>query len=413
MRGMNMARRGLLFVGALLLVGGIALSSANTSVADAGEGGKSLGDFAEQALEQLPWDKHIIRANLGSRNPVAVAGVYLMQQQLLVVSNAGRVYCLDRQNLEPRWVNTLRYPLAQPPAEGPAHYAFLMKDNQGAHWITVISKRSGSEAGRFPVRLPFTASSGISVNGSLVFVGSLGHVRNNKTVDSVNLISGRSGWGYRTTGMTWGTPTLDPSGTTLIVTADDGVVTALPGSASAPARAHWARDLGGGVRGAAAVTPEAAIVGNDDGVLYSMDLHSGQVQWLKGLDERIRTTPVVFGGFKVVQESTGVEGASLVDVKRYEGLVFASNVNGLHCFDVRTGADRFSDSRGGRPVCRNGKHLVTVDGKRKLCIRDMSKGFEVAAEVNLGMADLIPTNSQNGELFAATADGTILVAVPK
>ncbi len=408
-----MARRGLLFLMVAALTGGILFSGPSTTVAAGDEGSKSLGDWAEKALEKLPWKTHIVRANLGSRNPVAVAGAYLMERQLLVVTNAGRVYCLDRQNLEPRWVNTLRYPLAQAPAEGPTHYAFLMKDNRGANWMTVISKRSGAESSRFPVRLPYAASTGIAVNNSLVFVGSLGRVGNNKTFESVNLLTGRSGWGYRTRGMPWGAPTLDPSGQNVYVTADNGVVTALPASPSAPSNALWARDTGAGIRGSAAVTPDQVIVGNDDGVLYSLNVHSGKVGWIKGLDERIRSTPVVFGGMKTVKVSTGVEGAPPVEVKRYEGLVFARNVKGLHCFDLRSGADRCMDKAGGRPICQNGKYIVTCNAKRHLTIRDAEKKFAVAGTIKLGMVDLIPANDENGEIFAVTADGTVLVAVPK
>ncbi len=407
-----MARRGLLFLLVVALTGSIAFSDATTPVADGGETA-SLGDFAEKALEKLPWPAHVVRANLGKRNPVAVEGFYVMERQLLVVTSAGRIYCLDRRNLEPRWVNTLRYPLAQAPAESASHYAFLMKDNKGASWVTVVSKRSGTQGSRFPVRLPYAASTGVAVNQSMVFVGSLGRTGNNKTLESVNLISGRGGWGYRTSGMLWGTPSLDPAGDIVVVAADDGVVTALPASASAPRQANWARDLGTGVRGSTVVTPEAVIAGNDDGLLYSLNLFSGKVGWLKGLDERIRSAPVVFGGFTSVKQSTGVEGAAAVDVKRYDGLVFARNVNGLHCFDLRTGADRFVDARGGRALCRNGKTLVTIDGKRRMTFRDMSNGFKVSGGLNLTMCDLVPTNTQNGEIFAATADGTILAAIPK
>ncbi len=408
-----MARRGLLFLMVAALAGSIVFAGPSTSTASGDEGPQTLGDWVEKSLEQLPWEKHIVRANLGSRNPVAVAGAYLMERQLLVVTNAGRVYCLDRRNLEPRWVNTLRFPLAQPPAEGPGHYAFLMKDSRGAHWVTVISKRSGSEGSRFPVRLPFTASTGLSVNNSMVYLGSLGSVRNNKTVESVNLLTGRGGWGYRTTGMLWGTPTLDPEGKNLVVVADDGVVTALPATALAPRKALWKRDVGVGIRGSAAVTPESAIVANDDGLLQSLNLFSGKVNWLQGLEQRIRSAPVVFGGYQTVKQSTGVDGAAPVEVRRYEGLVFARNVNGLHCFDLRTGAARFADKNASRAICRQGKHLVTCDAKRNLVIRDASDDFKVVGSIKLGMADLIPTNDENGEIFAVTGDGTIVVAIPK
>jgi hypothetical protein len=82
-----MARRGLL----VLLVG---LLASSVTLPDASGGdGASLGDHAEKALEKLPWEANVIRANLGKRHPVAVAGMYVMERQLLVLTNAGRVYC--------------------------------------------------------------------------------------------------------------------------------------------------------------------------------------------------------------------------------------------------------------------------------------------------------------------------------
>jgi outer membrane protein assembly factor BamB len=408
MRGFILARRALLFVAVAALAFG-SFHKATVVQADLG----TLADHGVRALEKLPWKSNIIRANLSKRIPMSIAGCYLMEKQILVVGASGKVYCLDRRNLEPRWVNALRFPLAQPPAEGPTHYAFLLKDQKGAHWIHTISKRSGAASTRFPVRLNYTASSGIDVNASGVFIGSLGSVGNNKTLETVNLLTGRPGWGYRNTGMLWGAPTLSPDGEIVVTACDDGVVTALAASASAPSTENWIRDLGGGVRGRVAVTPAHVFVGNDDGILYCLDLFSGRVNWLQGLDERIRAAPWVFGSHKVTKHAAGVDGAADVEVKRYEGLVFARNVKGLHAFDLRSGAAAFSDPAGGRPLVRNGKYLLTVAGKNQVTIRDASDGFKVVGKLNLGMFDLVPCNDANGEIFACTADGNIVAAIPK
>ena len=403
-----MARRGLLFVMVMALTAGVAVTDAI-----GGDGPMSLGDHGERALEKLPWPVHVLRANLSKHQPMAVAAAYLMDKQLLVVSNAGRVYCLDRSNLEPRWVNSLRYPLAQPPAEGATHYAFLMKDAQGASWVTAIDKRTGAQGARFPVRLPFAASSGIAVGNSMIFIGSLGRPGNAKTVESINLLTARPGWGYRTNGILYGAPQLDPDGDVLVVSDDEGFLTVMTATASAPDRETWSRDIGAGIRGSAAVTPESIIVGNDDGTLYNLNLFSGDVNWIKGLDDKIRSTPWVIASYTTSKVSTGVEGASAVDVRAYEGLCFARTIGGLHAFDLRTGNEAFSDKRGGRPLCRNGKHLATIDSSRVVTFRNAADGYKVSGSLSLAMFDLVPTNSDNGEIFALTADGSIVAAIPK
>ena len=413
MQGFNVARRALLKMGLLVLA--VAMVTTGFAVSDAvgNEGAASLADHGERALENLPWKANIIRANLSKGRAVAIEGCYLMSKQLLVVTAGGKVYCLDRRNLEPRWVNILKYPLAKAPAEGANDYVFLMKDAMGAHWAMAISKRSGTIGTRFPVRLPYTTSSGISANGSMMFVGSLGRPGNNKTLESVNLISGHSGWGYRSSGMLWGTPTLDPAGDLVVFGADDGVVTALAAGTSAPSTENWMRKLGAGIRGSVAVTPAHVLAGTTDGVFYNLDLFSGSVNWLAGLDEAITEAPWVFGGYTSVKKSTGVEGASPVEVRSYEGIALVRNVNGTHAFDLTSGKKLFTCKKGDRPVCRNGNFLLTANAERGITVRDASKGYEVTGSLNLGMFDLIPSNDSNGEFFACTADGSIVAAIPK
>ena len=120
-----------------------------------GPGAMSLADLGEKALEKLPWDAKIVRANLSSDRPVAIAACYLMQQDLLVITREGLVYCMSRRDLTPRWVSSLKTKLHAFPAEGPTHYSFLTKAPDGAYWVQAFRKRSGAEETGFPARLPF------------------------------------------------------------------------------------------------------------------------------------------------------------------------------------------------------------------------------------------------------------------
>jgi len=424
MQRFNLAGRGImgrrisfrrmgLQVGLFVLAAAVMTTGVGVNDAVGGPGAVSLAEHGEKALESLPWEAQIIRANLSKHDPVAIEGAYLMSKQLLVVTASGKVNCLDRRDLEPRWVNTLKYPLAKAPAEGANDYVFLLKDAKGAHWALAISKRSGAVRRGFPVRLPYTTSSGIAANGSMMFVGSLGRPRNNKTLETVNLISGRASWGYRSTGLLWGSPTLDPAGDIVVIGSDDGTVTALAAGATTPRAANWTRDLGGTIRGAVAVTPAHVLTGTSDGVFYNLDLFSGKVNWLAGLDEPIRERPWVFGGYKMVKKSSGVEGAAPIETRSYVGITMVRNSTGTHCFDLNTGKALFTCKKGERPIVRHGKYVLTSNRARRITIRDASQGYKVTGSLNFGMFDLIPTNSGNGEIFAITADGNVVAAIPK
>ena len=410
MRGNILARRGLFIAAIAILATGFTTQMAS---GDGMQGVGSLADHGIAQLEKLPYEAHIIQANLGKKRPMSIAACYLMDTRLLVVSASGRLYCMDRRNLEPRWVNTLRFPLAKPPVESATHYVFLLKDAMGAHWIQAISKRTGAAGDRFPVRLPFTASAGIAANSAMAFVPSLGSPRNNRTLETINMVDGKRGWGYRTTGMLMGGIATSPDGGLVILAGDDGVITSLAGKATAPNSENWIRDIGGIVKDAPAVTPAHVVVGNHDGLLYNIDLYSGKVNWLVTLDQAIRKTPVIFGGTKEIEKSTGVDGAAPIKVKRYVGTVFVRNVLGLHALDLESGKILFQDKAGGRAVAQQGKYLMTCDRNRKMTIRDTSDGYKVTKSLNLSMFDLIPTNSDNGEIFACTSDGSVIGVIPK
>ncbi len=420
MRGFLSARRGLLLViVATLAVGMFGMSDA------AGDGevlkkprgssvAGSLADLGVRQLERLPWDTYIVRFNLATSRPVSVAACYLMDQHLLVISAAGRVYCLDRRNLEPRWVGTLRHRLAYPPAASGREYVFCTKDAGGACWLETFNTHSGAQGDRFPRKMRFSSASGISANASTAFVPSLGRPGNNKTVEAISLISGRAQWGYHGTGLILGGAHLDPGGDVLITASDNGRVTALRASATAPSEENWVQALSGSVDAAPAVTTQHVVVGTHDGLLYNLDLLSGEVNWMKGLDAPIRGRGSwVLGGVKKVTKSSGVEGASDIVVDRFVGSVFTRTRRGLHAHDLVTGKDLFLDSAGGRPLCQQGKWLLTRGKDGQVTLRNGAEGYKAQAKLNLRMFALIPTNRGDGAIYACTSDGAIVAALPK
>ncbi len=420
MQGFTLARRGLLIL--LTAVFAAGLAGQRDAEGDGGsclkparpvKGAVTLARHGEISLERLPWDATVIRINLGKDRPVAVAACYLMKQHLLVLAQNGMVYCLDRNNLRARWVASLRYPIKSPPCEGPTDYVFLTKGNGGATYLETINRRAGTRGERFPKKLAFASSGGVAANGSMAFVPSLGSPRNNKTFETVSLVTGRRGWGYLSSGLIFGAPAVSPSGDIVVFGSQDGVVTSLPASASAPSSENWTRSLAGHLSASPTVTPEQVVIGTQDGLLYCLNLLTGKVNWLQGVDDPIKESAWVFGGMKTSKRSTGIEGAADIDVSRYEGIAFARNRSGTHAFDLSTGKPLFSDAAGPKPLCRNGKYIATLDRRGMLTLRDASSEFEVKGRLNLSMFHLMPTNRTSGAIYACTADGTVVAAIPK
>jgi hypothetical protein len=375
----------------------------------------SLADRGEHVLaHDLPWPVEVIRADLAANGPVALTGLYLMADDLLAISNAGTLYCLSRRDLSPRWVSTLKNPVAFPPAETPLDYVFVERDPKGANWIQVFSKRSGAEGSHSPIRLPFSASSGASATASTVYVGSLGSPLDNKTVESFNIADGSPGWGYRTFGRVVATPTVDPGGDILIVCSEDRTVTSLPANpaGSAPASPNWERQTQGMNQATPFLTKDWAFVGSDDMLFRCYDLHSGEVRWLQGTDAPIRKTPWVLGAWVAETIPAAGEGAVPVTVQKFKGLAFVKNSVGLHAFDADTGTKAFVDANADRPISMSRGYLVTLSTGKQAEFRK-GDGWKVSGKANFGVFDFLPTNLRDGSIFAATADGTVLLALPR
>jgi outer membrane protein assembly factor BamB len=376
----------------------------------------TLADRGEALLQSLPWPVDVVRANLAATGPVALSGFYLTPEDVLCISNVGTVYCLSRRDLEPRWVSTLRYPLAHPPAVSPLDYVFVEQDPRGASYVQILSRRNGAEAASSPVRLPFHPSSGASATGSTIYMGSLGRPRDNKTVETIGVADGASGWGYRTAGPVVATPTVDPGGDILLVVDEARGVTALPASpaGSPPAAVNWEAVTQGRNTAAPLLTRDLAFVGSEDNFLRCYDLHSGTVLWMEGTDAPIRRSPWLLGGEVAVEREVepGAEGGARVRVASLQGHVFVRNALGLHAFDAATGTKAFLDRNAERPLVRNGAHVLTLDVAKGVQVRTGSD-LRVVGAIPLGVFDFLPTNSRDGSVFAATADGTVMVAIPK
>lgn len=377
-------------------------------------GGTRRGDIGEMQFERLPWNVHVLRADLSRDRPVAIAGFYIMDRHLLVVAQSGRVYCMDRFNLEPRWVNTLHAPLFQAPAEGDTHFVFLCKDYRGQFWVHAISKRTGEESPEFPRRLGFAASSGVAANASMAFMGSLGASLHNKTFESVNLVNGRGGWGYLAPGLVAGAPQMDAAGKNVIFTTDNGHVISLPAGATPPRTPNWDAVVGSHMRQAPAVAPKHVIAASRDGVVTCLDADNGRTMWLQSITEEPLGCPWILGGVTTVETDTGIEGADPIRTSKYVGLALVRNIRGLFAWDLESGEPAFRDVQGGKPLARHGDWLLTLGNDNRVTFRNSKKGYAAASEqLELGMFDLVPTNRTDGALYGATSDGSIVAAIPK
>jgi hypothetical protein len=421
MRGIRSIRHGWLF-GAALALGGL------TQVASAGpdevlrpqrpaQGCETLARHGEVQLERLPWLTNVVTTHVGAGRPVAITNAYVKSSDLLTVDVTGRVTAFARRDMSPRWMWTLNGAVqrAKPPAEGSGHYVFLTRGPSGQAILEALSRRTGVPAAGFPAYLPYAPSGGVAAGTSMVWVASMGSPRDNKTLTSLELATGGPGWGWHTTSLVMGDPVLDPTGSTLIVASEDGVVMALPATASVPDEPAWSRGRLGTISTSPAVTPEHVIVASHDGLVRTFDLKSGEILWMKSVGQAVRSNPWVLGGLVTEERSTGVEGAPTIKVEVYRGLVFVRNVSGLHAFDLQTGEPQFSDPKGSRsrPLARQGKWVLIVDEDRRVTLRDASDGFKPKATLDLGMFDLLPMNPYDGTIYGVTADGGLVAAVPR
>lgn len=375
----------------------------------------TMAQRGEQILEALPWKPDVIRANLAANGPVAIVQIYLMSADLLVVDTTGKLYCLSRRDLTPKWISMLKAPLSAPPCENGGQYVFVETDPRGACWLQWFSKRSGAEADASPARVPFACSSGCSANNSTAYLGSLGSPNDNKTVETISLADGSQGWGYRTAGRVVATPTVDPSGTILIVASEDRSVTSLPANPAgeSPQGPNWEASTLAATVANPVLTKDWLFLGSKDNFLRCYDLHSGLVRWMQGVDAPITKTPWVVGrAFSEEVSTGGAEGAQKVKVEKFRGHAFVRNANGLFAFDAESGVPVFKDSDAERPLVQVGDWVVTLDTAKGAQLR-RGKGLPVVQTVPFGVFDLLPTNSTDGSIFAATGDGVVLLASPK
>ena len=374
----------------------------------------TLAERGERELENLPWHPDVIRANLAANGPVALTRVWSMADDVLAVDVTGRLYCLSKRDLSPRWISTLRAEPKYPAAESATHYVFLEEDPRGMWWLQWVSKRTGAEADRSPVKLPFAASAGVSATSSTAYLASLGSPIDNKTIETVDLLTGGLGWGYRTHARVTATPTLDPAADTLLVLVEDGSVVGLPArpAVDSPAGVQWETTTLGSNRASPAMTKDWAFVASEDNFVYGFDVHGGQVRWRRGVHAPNTITPWVLGGELVHEVAVAGEGSAKVKVSEFTGWVFVRNALGLHCLDAATGAKVFLDPSGDRPIVHQGEWVLTLDTAKAGVLR-RGKNLAPVGAVQLGLFDFVPTNGRDGTLVAATADGVVLLAVPK
>ncbi len=304
----------------------------------------------------------------------------LAEEFLLLEDVHHRVHSLDRGSVLSTWEfqgfdGEIRFP-----ATFNASSLLLMSGNR----LFQIDRRYGHMRGGaiyfdMAPSAPFVATEGTA------FVPSWGGGTGQKTLRTLNLVTGLEGWGYRTPGDIRGAMALGgavPRQTVYFAT-DAGEVYALPATGSdfqAP-EPLWTTRTHGANTADLVLDGDSLFVASQDNGLYCLDRITGRVAWCTFLNAPLTEAPVVTAG-----------------------AVYQRNALGLHCLDRRTGTTRWRLSDQAHFVVeREGKVVVQgSDGALWLVRPDGS----VAARANPGRFTY-PANSRDGTLYAVANDGYI------
>jgi outer membrane protein assembly factor BamB len=212
----------------------------------------------------------------------------------------------------------------------------------------------------------------------------------------------------------WATPTADPSGNLLVVAIENGTTQAVDAEGNGMWDVAWTLPGTGPIAASPNVTPQQVVIGSQDGILRSVDLGSGRVNWLEGLQDPIDRRPWVLGSMTRVKRPSGVEGAADIDVDVFTGIAFARTRQGLFAFDLESGKALFQEPRyEARPIAKNGRWVLTMDREHRLLVRDSEDAYRVKGRLDLRMFDLVLTNESNGQVVGVTSDGMVVLATPK
>jgi len=321
--------------------------------------------------------------DLGQKSRVRIRpeGVRLDGDFLFVEEDNHRYDALHRENLHLGWsYGGFRGPLRHAPFLSTT--SFLGMTTTELHQVNLDYGHNQGGTIHFDMA---PSARGVGTAGTF-FVPCWGGSRGEKTLRTLNLVTGLEGWGYRTPGDIRGNMALGGMvpRETLYFATDGGEVYALPtsGADGPPPDPLWVQKTHGAVTADLTVSGDDLFVASEDGFLYCMDRITGGVRWAAPHETPLGAAPVATAG-SVYQFRTG----------------------GLWCHDRATGAVRWKLRGAARLVVeRDGKTLVAMtDGS----LAQVDAGGKVVATLGSG-GYTYPTNTADGSLYAVSADGFVI-----
>jgi len=307
-----------------------------------------------------------IAVDLRQAGPVELdASASILQGDfLLLFSGRNHVEALDRETLMADWVyqslpGELRYPPTQ------SLVSMLLMSKNELHQVDLQYGHSQGPA----IHFDMSPSSSFQASAGTAYVPCWGGARGEKTLRTLNLVTGLEGWGYRTPGDIRGGVIVggEPPRQTVYFATDAGQVWGMP-AAEAAARgpeASWSCDTRGPVTAPLCLAGDDLFAASQSGFLYCMDRVTGAIKWAAPhetplLDAPVATKSAVYqvreGEMWCHERATGkvlwkVKGAARLVVERDGKAIVASSKGELWA----VGAQGFISGK----MSTGGMHYVT------------------------------------------------------
>jgi outer membrane protein assembly factor BamB len=321
-----------------------------------------------------------LAVDLGQAGPVQLrAGAARLDgPYLLLVEEPNRLHAVDRNDLIPEWVydglpGDLRY------APSRTELSFLVVSGAELHQVDL---RFGHQRGG-PVHFDLAPSARPVGTAGTAYMPSWGGSRGEKTLRTLNLVTGLEGWGYRTPGDIRGGIAIggEAPRQTVYFATDEGGVYGIPATEAAGRAPNpsWMTPTHGAVTADLVVSGGDLFVSSQDGFLYCMDRITGTVRW-----SAPHETPL--------EQSAAATKTS----------VYQARGNEVWCHDRATGAVRWKRTGVVRFVVeRDGKAVLEASDGALVAID--AKGRESGRMESGGLT--FPTNTEDGALYGVSAEG--------
>ncbi len=322
-----------------------------------------------------------LAVDLGQAAPVRLdAAKTLLQGDLLILVNEpNRVEVLHRDTLMAEWAyHSLPGDLRYAPTQN--GLSMLVMSDGELHQID-LAYGHGSAA----IHYDMSPSSSFGASAGTAYVPAWGGSRGEKTLRTVNLVTGLEGWGYTTPGDIRGGVIVggQPPRQTVYFATDAGQVYAMP-AAEASARGpevSWSCDTHGPVTAPLCLEGEELFAASHSGFLYCMDRVTGYVKWAAPHEMPLESAPVATKGF--VYQARGGE---------------------LWCHERATGKVLWKVQGAERLVVeRDGKALVAAGGE----LWSIGASGKVTGRLSMG-GMYFPTNLRDESVYAVSADGLVV-----